>query len=62
MWGMSGWSPWGSPGKRTTRRAVAKVKQAYVDGHRRSFRPWITEPGLWLQFDWGVGPIVRSRR
>ena len=28
------------------------------DGHRRQYRPWITEPGLWLQFDWGAGPIV----
>ncbi len=44
--------------ERTTRRAVAIVKQAWRDGHRRSYRPWITEPGLWLQFDWGNGPIV----
>lgn len=44
--------------ERTTRRAVAKAKQAYRDGHRRGYRPWITEPGLWLQFDWGTGPIV----
>lgn len=44
--------------ERTTRRAVASVKAAYADGHRRRYRPWITEPGLWLQFDWGAGPIV----
>jgi transposase len=44
--------------ERTTRRAVAAVKQAYRDGHRRQYRPWITEPGLWLQFDWGTGPVV----
>lgn len=44
--------------ERTTRRAVAQAKAAYRDGHRRSYRPWITEPGLWLQFDWGQGPIV----
>lgn len=44
--------------ERTTRRAVAAVKAAYADGHRRRYRPWITEPGLWLQFDWGAGPIV----
>ena len=25
---------------------------------RRQYRPWITEPGLWLQFDWGWGPRV----
>ena len=44
--------------ERTTRRAVATVKQSYRDGRRRQYRPWITEPGLWLQFDWGAGPIV----
>jgi hypothetical protein len=44
--------------ERTTRRAVAVAKAAYAEGHRRSYRPWITEPGLWLQFDWGAGPIV----
>jgi transposase len=49
----------GFPGdERTTRRAVARAKAAYAEGHRRSYRPWITEPGLWLQFDWGAGPIV----
>ncbi len=26
--------------------------------HQRSFRPWISEPGLWLQFDWGEGPKI----
>jgi len=44
--------------ERTTRRAVAVAKAAYDDGHRRGYRPWITEPGLWLQFDWGAGPVV----
>jgi hypothetical protein len=42
--------------ERTTRRAVAIAKQAWREGHRRQYRPWITEPGLWLQFDWGHGP------
>jgi transposase len=44
--------------ERTTRRAVAVVKQGWRTGHRRQYRPWICEPGLWLQFDWGVGPFV----
>ena len=44
--------------ERTTRRAVAAAKAAYGAGHRRGYRPWITEPGLWLQFDWGAGPMV----
>jgi transposase len=49
----------GFPGdERTTRRAVAAAKATYAAGHRRSYRPWITEPGLWVQFDWGAGPVV----
>nr|WP_257479180.1 hypothetical protein [Acidipropionibacterium jensenii] len=44
--------------ERTTRRAVAEVKAAWRAGHRRTYRPWITEPGLWPQFDWGEGPRV----
>jgi transposase len=47
---------------RTTRRAVAEAKTAYRDGHRRKYRPWIPEPGMWLQFDWGEGPRVGGRR
>nr|WP_072951753.1 IS21 family transposase [Rhodococcus koreensis] len=44
--------------ERTTRRAVAEAKAAWRAGHRRTYRPWITEPGLWMQFDWGAGPKV----
>ena len=44
--------------ERTTRRAVAAVKAAWRAGNARTYRPWITEPGLWLQFDWGEGPKV----
>jgi len=44
--------------ERTTRRAVAEAKAAWRAGHRRTYRPWVTEPGLWLQFDWGEGPRV----
>jgi transposase len=44
--------------ERTTRRAVAEAKAGWRSGNRRQYRPWITEPGLWLQFDWGTGPIV----
>lgn len=44
--------------ERSTRRAVAEVKRAWRAGNRRTYRPWITEPGLWLQFDWGQGPKV----
>ena len=48
--------------ERSTRRAVAELKQAWRDGHRRKYRPWVPEPGMWLQFDWGEGPRVGGRR
>ena len=44
--------------ERTTRRAVAEAKARWRAGHRRTYRPWITGPGIWCQFDWGVGPAV----
>jgi hypothetical protein len=47
--------------ERTTRRAVAAVRRAWWSGHRRVFRPWVPEPGLWLQFDWGEGPRIGGR-
>jgi len=47
--------------ERTTRRAVASLKRAYAAGHRRIFRPWIPEPGMWFQFDWGKGPRIVGR-
>jgi hypothetical protein len=47
--------------ERTTRRAVAAAKRAWRAGNRRVYRPWIPEPGLWLQFDWGDGPKVAGK-
>jgi transposase len=47
--------------ERTTRRAVADAKARYRAGHRRTYRPWIPEPGMWAQFDWGAGPVVCGR-
>ena len=44
--------------ERTSRRAVAAAKRTYAAGHRRLFRPWLPEPGMWFQFDWGDGPVV----
>lgn len=43
---------------RTTRRAVAQVKQAYRAGRVRVHRPWVSEPGMWLQYDYGDGPVI----
>ena len=47
--------------ERTTRRAVAKAKEAYDLGHRRTYRPWVPEPGMWAQYDWAKGPVVCGR-
>jgi transposase len=48
--------------ERTTRRAVAEAKAAWRAGRRRTYRPWIPEPGMWLQWDWGEGPRISGRR
>ena len=48
--------------ERTTRRAVAEVKRAWRQGHARRTRPWLPEPGLWMQWDFADGPIVAGRR
>ncbi len=48
--------------ERTTRRVVAEVKKRLAEGQRRVFRPWIPEPGLWLQWDWGTGPRIADRQ
>ena len=44
--------------ERTTRRAVAIVKKDYRSGRRRVHRPWVTEPGMWIQYDFGDGPVI----
>ncbi|MDQ1412439.1 MAG: hypothetical protein QOE07_1027, partial [Acidimicrobiaceae bacterium] len=48
--------------ERTVRRAVAEAKEAYRVGRRRIYRPWIPEPGMWAQWDWGEGPRIAGRR
>jgi hypothetical protein len=44
--------------QRTTRRAVAEIKAAWRAGRRRVHRPWIPEPGMWAQYDFGDGPVI----
>jgi hypothetical protein len=44
--------------ERTTRRAVAQARRAWLAGNRRVHRPWVPEPGLWFQWDFGAGPVV----
>ena len=47
---------------RTTRRALAEIKSQWRLGNTRVHRPWITEPGLWLQYDFADGPMVAGRK
>ena len=47
---------------RTTRRWVAEAKRRWRREHGRRTRPWIPEPGLWMQWDYGDGPVVDGRR
>jgi transposase len=48
--------------ERTTRRAVAEAKRRWRAEHGRRTRPWVVEPGLWMQWDYGDGPMVAGRR
>lgn len=47
--------------ERTTRRAVAAAKRRWRVEHGRRTRPWVPEPGLWMQWDYGDGPVVEGR-
>jgi len=46
---------------RTTRRWVAESKRRWRQRNGRRTRPWIPEPGLWMQWDYGDGPRVGDR-
>jgi transposase len=48
--------------ERSTRRAVAQIRAAYRLGHIRVHRPWVTEPGMWLQYDFGDGPVIGGKK
>jgi transposase len=47
---------------RTVRRALAMVKLNWRAGRRRVYRPWVVEPGMWAQWDWGHGPQIEGRQ
>ena len=44
--------------ERTTRRVLAAAKAQWRRGSHRIYRPWVPEPGLWLQWDYGDGPVI----
>ncbi len=43
---------------RTVRRAVAEVKASWRASRWRVYRPWIVEPDMWAQWDWGQGATI----
>jgi transposase len=47
--------------ERTTRRAVAGARRRWRVQDGRRTRPWVVEPGLWMQWDYGDGPKVAGR-
>ena len=47
--------------ERTTRRAVAEAKRRWRQDNGRRTRPWIPEPGLWMQWDYADGPVIAGR-
>ena len=44
--------------ERSTRRAMAQVKAEWKLGRVRVHRPWVTQPGAWIQYDFGDGPYI----
>lgn len=48
--------------ERTTRRVVSALKAEWRRTNARAYRPWIPEPGLWLQWDYGDGPVVEGSK
>jgi hypothetical protein len=47
--------------ERTARRGVAAAKPSWAAGYPRIYRPWVVEPGLWFQYDFGDGPAIGGR-
>jgi hypothetical protein len=48
--------------ERTTRRVVSVMKASYRRANHRIYKPWIPEPGLWMQYDFGDGPVIDGVR
>jgi predicted transcriptional regulator len=44
--------------QRTTNYAVRQEKLRWQAANQRVHRPWVPEPGLWLQYDFGDGPVI----
>ena len=48
--------------ERSSRRAVSALKRQYRLSNARVDRPWVTEPALWLQYDFGGATRGRALR
>ena len=48
--------------ERSTRRAIAQVRATYYLSNVRVHRSWVTEPGQWIQYDFGDGPVIDGRK
>jgi transposase len=46
----------------TTSTRLSSEAKAQFRAGRRVYRPWVTEPGLWLQYDFGDGPTIGGRK
>ena len=58
-WSTASSPPWASSAtERTTRRVVARLKRDYGAPTTGSTSPGSPSPALWLQFDYGKGPLV----
>ena len=51
---------WGSPAGTHHPPRGRRGESPFRAGRRRVYRPWVTEPGLWLQWDWGEGPRLSA--
>lgn len=48
--------------RRTTAYAVKRAKVQYQANHVRVHKPWVAEPGAWLQYDFGDGPVIDGKK
>ena len=57
------WRRWGTRA-RSGRRGGRwpRRRRRSGPGTGGGFRPWVPEPGLWLQWDYGDGPLVAERK
>lgn len=48
--------------RRTTSYAVKRAKTKYRAQTVRVHKPWIVEPGGWVQYDFGDGPMIDGKK